>query len=128
MALVERTPTTFRVEFGSGDWVELREKITVADRRNATNRAVPTSIGNAGLTGQFQVGLFKAALLYEMIVAWSDDEPPSEQAIDRLPEEMADRLLEELDRRNGGRAPEERAPLLDGSSPPLEGSAVLPLS
>jgi hypothetical protein len=98
-----------RVELRDGQWAELRERITHgADKRI---RRAEDSVGR------------QTQLLREFITAWKMNDPDGkaielsdEDAIDRMPEDLADELVGDASK-NYGRATVPNAP-----TPPSSGS------
>lgn len=132
MGLYAKTETTFRVEFDDRGWVELREEITAADRKialNAANRLTSAQVPKKGrkrperVETTFNDQAYAIALLHEMIVGWSEDDEPTRENIQKLPQWMVDKLIEELDAHNGGsdeEDAEEREGKESASTPPSE--------
>ena len=86
---------TKRIEFEGGAWVDIRVRALIGDDAEALN------VGTRGTTGsemQFNIGGFRLATLFRRIVAWSSPEPVTWENVAKMPTEMAQQVLEEIDR------------------------------
>lgn len=104
---------TKRVEFPGGAWVEIRTQALAGDK---LAQSMDARQGDAGADLSFNAGRFRLELLYRRIVAWSSSQPITRRAVEAMPEEMADRLLEEIDAATEGRSDDEKKGS-DASSP-----------
>lgn len=117
MQLIRNVPTE-RLTFDDGSWVELKTRITVAERKRLAAAAVSFTVDENGRAHPVvDVAMVELAALHLGIVAWSLDDPVTPENIDCLDEGTAQAIkvcLDELwkrrtddDRKNssGGGAP-----------------------
>ena len=117
--LTQPEESRVRIDFPDEEWIAIRIPIRNGDLRYAEDQA---SVGRSGKNGavevQFLPGTHKLALLERLIIAWSDSVPISRATIESLPEPIADRVLQEIDRQANRRPENQTAPLGNSSSKP----------
>ncbi|OGT26062.1 MAG: hypothetical protein A2Z17_06850 [Gammaproteobacteria bacterium RBG_16_66_13] len=119
----------YRIDLGDGEWVEVRRHLTTGDRKIANSQAMvirsKAPIGkepqDAELT--FDSALWGLTILKRMIVRWSDPKQVTDKNIERMPPEIGDRILAEIDRLNPGRSEEEKGGSTVSSSSPSDAPA-----
>ncbi len=94
---------TKRIEFDGGAWVEIRAIALAGDKE---------AIAASGRQGQsdveFNIGRFQIQTLLRRIIAWSSPQPINRKNVEAMPEEMADRILVEIDALSQGRSDDEK--------------------
>ncbi len=96
---------TKRIEFDGGAWVDIKVCALIGDDAEALN------VGTRGTTGaemQFNIGGFRLATLFRRIAAWSAPEPVSWENVEKMPTEMAQQVLEEIDRLSVRRSDDQK--------------------
>lgn len=142
MSLFSDQSATFRTEFPDGAWVEMRCEITYGDRKCASDAATgrfqasqesraqgrQKGDGVVSVEAPFSQPTYIVALLKRMIIAWSEADPVTQTNIERLPDQVVDELMEELNARNESRSEQDADPLEPSSIPssgtPIEESAI----
>jgi hypothetical protein len=66
---------------------------------------------------QFHVGSFRLATLFRHIVAWSAPEPVSWENVEKMPTDMAQQILEEIDRLSPRRSADQKKVSMSGATP-----------
>jgi len=129
MDLYADRSATFRIEFPGRGWVDMREEITAGDRKigsNAGRGNIETTMPKNRrerpdkISADWSDQAYTIALLKEMIVAWSLDDPVTRENVQKLPQWMIDDLMEELDQRNKKRPEAEQENLSPDSPAPYE--------
>jgi len=142
MSLLHPERETVRVHFAEGgekSWVDIYKVIPHGVAREAQKRAMqgrvtPAKNGKNGAAATpdafgdeaedssvviVNTAVFHSILLEKMIVAWSDEDLPiSRTTIDQLPEQIAQRIIEEINKYNRTRTEEDARPLESSSSTP----------
>lgn len=109
---------TVRIDFGDGDWAEIRKVMRRGDTKFAQDSA--TLMPGGG------VGSYNSALLARMIVAWSLPDEISIATVDAVDDNAAALILQTINTNNRLRSAEETAPLDGSSNSPSElpGAAI----
>lgn len=116
---LKATDETIRIDFGGGDWIDIRKTMRRGDSAFAQDymAAVRTQMPD---TVGILMGSYNSALLSKMIVGWSLADEISIQAVNSLDDNVAARVLGVLDENNKVRTEEEAGPLGNSSSSPSE--------
>lgn len=111
---------TVRIDFGDGDWVELRKYMRRGDTKFAQDHMAVARI----VLGEPNVGIlagsYNTALMFKMITSWSEPEPVTFEAVDGLDDNVAERVLAVISENNKLRDNEQSAPLGSSSGSPSE--------
>lgn len=113
---------TRRIDLPDGEWIEIKAVYTTGDRAYVMDRgyqitAETTGRQGAEVQGRALMGALGLALLERMIVGWSAPEDVTPENVHRLPEYVADRVRQEIDRLNPALSDAERPLSSDGSGP-----------
>lgn len=107
----ERNEEITRLEFGD-DWIEVRSVRvygdTVKAQRAAASRVGASDKGGEAAETGLDISSFNLSLLTTMIVAWSDDEPVTEETVQLVDNDIIQEVLEAI---SVGRTEEEKVPL-----------------
>lgn len=123
-AAIERLyPPVTLPGISEGDWVDIRAVYTAGIRADAMRRGMKTGVRLGGANDtETTVDLFayRQALVEAIVVAWSDAEPVTPEALAGLHPDVQDWIAGEFDRIAEGRGEEEKKDSISDSSPPSE--------
>ena len=105
---------TKRIEFEGGAWVDVRTRALIGDDADVLDAATR---GTTRSEMQFNVGGFRLATLFRRIVAWSASEPVTLENVAQMPTEMAQEILEEIDRLSVRRSEDQKKVSMTSASP-----------
>jgi hypothetical protein len=111
---------TKRIEFEGGAWVDIKIRALIGDEAEALNAATR---GTTGPEVQFNIGDFRVTTLFRRIVAWSAPEPVTWENVAKIPSEMAQQILEEIDRLSARRSDDQKKVSTTNVSPTLSRAA-----
>lgn len=132
MELIRDTPTE-RLTFDDGNWVELKARLTIAERKKLQTAAMrlgpkDEDDDQAKPRLSYQLEQVEMAGLYLGIVAWSLPDPVTPENIALLDEETGQAIKVRLDELWRTRTDDERKNSSGGGAPPVEEKAESPKS
>lgn len=104
MEIFARTGTT-RKDLGGGNWVELKNQLTLADKGAITGAMTKVNVdGNGGAEAVFDIGAANVVTLQRAIVAWGgpalDDKPVDRETLEALSDEAGQYLVDAVNEMN----------------------------
>lgn len=107
MELLRNVPTE-RLDLPGGHWVDLKTRLTVAERKRLTTAAFGIANVQDDPTPSIDLAAITLVALEIGIVAWSLDEAVTAEAVRLLDEDSGDLIAKELDRLWAQRTDDER--------------------